>query len=328
MKEKKGMKILTIGNSGTYEVEGFRLVEENLVAMGHQTVLFQQDRCLEDHFLTFEVRSGRPVYYIIAGEMVYDADEFDVIWYIHPHLPKELLEIEPPDIRPFIKKQFYSMRQGLWNIFRSKKWVNDPWNAVAAENKIWQLAVASEIGLSVPDTIITSDPERVVDFYNSHPEGIVVKLLGASPLVGRVIYTNIVSEEYLKEIQSVKLAPAIFQLMLRKNYELRITVVGNEMFPAKIYSQEDPRTTVDWRTRPEVNDFNVKMEQTVLPKFVGEQIKELMGRLGLRYGCIDMAVTPEGNYYFLEINPSGQWYFVQLKTGARIAEALAKLLVE
>jgi D-alanine-D-alanine ligase-like ATP-grasp enzyme len=49
--------------------------------------------------------------------------------------------------------------------------------------------------------------------------------------------------------------------------------------------------------------------------------------MGLRYGCIDMIVTPAGEHVFLEVNPNGQWYFVQLKTGLKIAEAIADLLV-
>ena len=322
------MKILAIGNSGTYEVEAFKLVEKKLVAMGHQVVLFRQDLCLENDFLTFEVESGQSAYYIIVDGMVYRADDFSAIWYMHPRLPKELLEIEPAEIRPFAKKQFHSMRQGLWCIFRGKKWINDPWNANIAENKIWQLTLASKIGFLVPGTIVTSDPKRVTTFYEAHPEEIVVKLLGVSPLIGRVIYTNIVTSEYLHQIQSVKFSPAIFQTLVQKSHELRIKVVGNQIFPAKIYSQEDPKTSVDWRTQPEVNDFDVKMEQTILSQEIENKIFELMRRLGLRYGCIDMAITPTGECVFLEINPSGQWYFVQLKTEMKIAEALAGLLTE
>ena len=188
--------------------------------------------------------------------------------------------------------------------------------------------MASEIGFKVPDTVITSDPERVVAFYKYHPGGIVVKLLAVSPLVGRVIYTNIVTPEYMDKIQSVKFAPAIFQELLPKSYELRVTVVGDRVFSAKIYSQEDSITALDWRTQPEVNDFSVRMEISTLPQDIKGKTLELMKRLGLRYGSLDMVVMPDGEYVFLEINPSGQWHFVQLKTGAQIAEALANLLVK
>jgi glutathione synthase/RimK-type ligase-like ATP-grasp enzyme len=220
------------------------------------------------------------------------------------------------------------MRQGLWNLLRDRKWINDPWQTNIAESKIWQLSVASEVGFYLPDTIITSDPKRVIRFHESHPEGIIAKLLGVSPLVGKVIYTNVVTADYMTQIDSVKFSPVIFQVLLKKLYELRITVVGEQIFSAKVYSQEDKMTAIDWRVRPELNDFDVRMEITTLPEVVETKIFELMRKLGLRYGCIDMVVTPTGDYVFLEINPSGQWHFVQLKTGAQIAEALANLLVE
>jgi len=220
------------------------------------------------------------------------------------------------------------MRQGLWNLLRDRKWINDPWQTEIAENKIWQLSIASGIGFCVPDTIITSDPERVKKFYETYPQGIIVKLLGVSPLVGKVIYTNVVTAEYMNQVESVKLSPSIFQVLVQKSYELRITVVGDQIFPAKIYSQEDPKTAIDWRIKPEINDFNVRMEITNLPKDVETKIFGFMEKMGLRYGSIDMIVTPNGEYVFLEINPSGQWHFVQLKTGAQIAKALANLLMK
>lgn len=322
------MKILTVGNSSTYEVGAFKLVEKHLISMGHEIVLFRQDLCLAGDFLSFEITSGQPGYHIVVDGVSHNAQDFSAVWYMHPHLPKELQEMEQIELRPFVSKQFHSMRQGLWNLLRDRKWINDPWQASIAESKIWQLTVASEVGFCLPDTIVTSDPARVREFNKSHPEGIVVKLLGVSPLVGKVIYTNVVTAQYMAQIDSVKLSPAIFQVLLKKSHELRITVVGDKLFPVKIHSQEDIRTAIDWRTQPEVNDFDVRMEITTLPEAVKTKVFRLMKRLGLRYGCIDMVVTPDEDYVFLEINPSGQWHFVQLKTGALIAEALANLLVE
>lgn len=52
-----------------------------------------------------------------------------------------------------------------------------------------------------------------------------------------------------------------------------------------------------------------------------------MRHVGLNYGCIDMIVTPNGEYVFLEINPSGQWYFVQMKTNMDIASAIVDLII-
>jgi biotin carboxylase len=44
------------------------------------------------------------------------------------------------------------------------------------------------------------------------------------------------------------------------------------------------------------------------------------------YGAIDMRRTPDGEYYFLEVNPAGQWHFVEHRTGLQITKAMAGLL--
>ena len=49
--------------------------------------------------------------------------------------------------------------------------------------------------------------------------------------------------------------------------------------------------------------------------------------MGLRYGCIDMIITPNNEYVFLEINPNGQWRFVEEQTGMSIGKTIAQLLV-
>jgi D-alanine-D-alanine ligase-like ATP-grasp enzyme len=54
----------------------------------------------------------------------------------------------------------------------------------------------------------------------------------------------------------------------------------------------------------------------------------LMRRFGLVYGAIDLRLTPEGRYVFLEINPAGQFLYVEHATRQPIAAALAKALIE
>ena len=68
------------------------------------------------------------------------------------------------------------------------------------------------------------------------------------------------------------------------------------------------------------------METIELPQVLQRDILLFIKKMGLQFGCIDMIVTQEGKYIFLEINPNGQWYFVQLKTHVNIAKAVAELL--
>src|SRR5690606_34620824 len=147
------------------------------------------------------------------------------------------------------------------------------------------------------------------------------------PLLDKVVYTSSVTQQHLDDADQLRASPSIFQSRVEKAYELRVTVVGRQLFATKIFSQSDTSTALDWRKKPVLNDFQVEMQETELPKDVESKIWSFMQKIGLTFGCIDLAVTPSGDYVFFEINPNGQWYFVQLRTGQKIAKAIAHALL-
>ena len=51
-----------------------------------------------------------------------------------------------------------------------------------------------------------------------------------------------------------------------------------------------------------------------------------MRKLNLIYGAVDLRLTPEGEYVFLEINPSGQYLFIELLTNIPLTERMAAFL--
>lgn len=319
--------ILAIGNSGNYEHEAFSSVLAVLRRMGNDARLFRQDKCLSGEYITFEIKDAKAAYSVVIDGIKHDVSEFDAIWYLKPHLPKELREHPNQEFRYFIDRQFRSLRQSIQIAFSDKRWLNDPRQMEQAENKPVQLAAAAQVGLSVPETIITSDSIAVRQFFDRVGGEAVIKLLASSPLPNRVIYTNKLDQAALRDLDRLKYAPAIVQKMVPKAYELRITIVGDQLFAARIDSQSDPETSLDWRRLPLVNDFKVVMAQHSVPFDIRAKLLDFMGALGLRFGCVDMVVTPAGEHVFLEVNPNGQWCFVQKRTGADIATAIARALL-
>jgi glutathione synthase/RimK-type ligase-like ATP-grasp enzyme len=63
-----------------------------------------------------------------------------------------------------------------------------------------------------------------------------------------------------------------------------------------------------------------------LPDDVADKLRAMMRRLGLVYGAIDLRLTPDGRYVFLEVNPAGQFLYVEQATGQQITTALAARL--
>ncbi len=122
-------------------------------------------------------------------------------------------------------------------------------------------------------------------------------------------------------MDAVRFAPVIFQRYVEAAVDLRVTVVGNEIFPAALYSQRSAYP-IDLR----MDMANTRIEAHDMPREVQNGLRELMRRLGIVYGAIDMRMTPVGEYVFLEVNPAGQWLFIEGRSGQPITAALARLL--
>jgi glutathione synthase/RimK-type ligase-like ATP-grasp enzyme len=119
----------------------------------------------------------------------------------------------------------------------------------------------------------------------------------------------------------VQHAPVIFQHYVEARYDLRITAVDEQLFPAAIHSQQTVYT-VDSR----IGIGSAKVVPVEIPDDVEDRLLELKRRLGFVYGAIDMRLTPAGDYVFLEINPGGQFMYIEAATGLPIAAAMAEQL--
>ena len=181
-----------------------------------------------------------------------------------------------------------------------------------------------------PETLVTSNPDEAESFIlNLKPKRVVYKTL-SRPLISdvgdevRSVFTSEISEITTPMRSAIRVAPCLFQEYIEKDYELRITVVGNQVFAARIYSQEHEETKLDWRRdqhkvtlRHEVENLDPQLERMCI---------NLTRSLGLTFGAIDMIVTPRQERVFLEINPNGQWGWIEKLTGLPIADALIDVL--
>lgn len=101
--------------------------------------------------------------------------------------------------------------------------------------------------------------------------------------------------------------PSIFQPYIEKDFELPIVVVGRHIFACAIHSQQSDRSREDWRRYALENTPYLPY---MLPAEIEARILVFMDRLWLVFGSIDMIVTPDGEYIFLEINPGGQFDWI------------------
>lgn len=230
----------------------------------------------------------------------------------------------------FVRRESNGFLSGIWELLRDKIWVNPMDRARKAEGKAFQLAAAGAVGLRVPRTYMGNDPAEAARFCASIDGRLLYKpftQFDRSRYQGgddRGVYANIISASEVSDRSSdFRLAPCILQEYVEKACEVRATVVADACFAAEIHSQSSERSRIDWRRY----DFkNTAYLPHLLPSEVEDKLLRLMETLGLLYGAIDLIVTPEGEYIFLEVNQAGQWYWIEELTGLRITERLAWLL--
>lgn len=198
-------------------------------------------------------------------------------------------------------------------------WVNPREADAAAHHKPYQWTLAHQLGLNLPPTLVTTDVKAARAFIDSmRPRRVVFKAFLAAIQEWRE--TRLVEQEDLNRLDLVRFAPVLFQQYV-PGVDLRITMVGSQIFAAEI---DVRNTSYEFDMRMVVGEGT--MNAVTLPASVETKLRNLMQRLGLLYGAIDMRRTDDGEYVFLEVNPAGQWLFVEQRTGLPIAKALASYL--
>ena len=191
--------------------------------------------------------------------------------------------------------------------------INDAYAAARAENKALQLAAAGRAGLATPETLITNAPEQIRQFVAVHEaEGVIAKPFSPTvwasddgEFVGR---SARVTAAMLPDDRLLRACPMIFQTYVPKRFEVRVTCFGPTLVAARLDSQAHESSQVDWRA---ISPRRLAIEPIELPEAVRAGCAALLEDLGLAFGCIDMVVTPAGEWVFLEINQMGQFLWLE-----------------
>ncbi|MFJ8443732.1 ATP-grasp ribosomal peptide maturase [Kitasatospora griseola] len=198
-------------------------------------------------------------------------------------------------------------------------YLNHPWNNRAAEYKPAQLATAQRSGFAVPHSLITNDPDRAREFIDRQPGGVVYKPLWNTPyqVDGQARHVWVREVRTHEITGAVAACPHLFQALVEKAFDARVTAVGNRLFAVRIDSPD-----LDWRQRQS------RMECTPIdvPAPVARSVLAYLTAHRLAFGAFDFAVTATGDWCFLECNPNGQWAWQPDSITDSIAFAVADQL--
>ena len=246
---------------------------------------------------------------------------FKSVWYRRLKLPNVSSTILEEKI--YLLNEVEAFITNFFGVIKAK-WLSEPTALRSAGNKFLQLLLAEEIGFKVPKTIVTNNKDSIVNFYNSN-SGTIVKPINSGRInyandTSKLIFTSLIPKEYIKKIDEFDVVPSIFQEYIEKEYELRVTVVDRKVFAAKVHSQSDQETLIDWRRK--------KLTFTAydLPNELQNLCVTMLEKLGISFGAFDFIKTSDGEYYFLEVNPNGQWAWIEMDTGLKISDEIINFL--
>ncbi len=261
------------------------------------------------------------------GRLVTNADIKAVYFRqpVSPDAPHDLAESD----KEFSRREAREILRSLWRLINHGKWFNHPKELWLASNKIEQLTIAQRLGFKIPDTCVSMSELTVRNFIESHEGQVVCKAVKhgflRQGLDVQIATTQRVGSEFLNQFGNYAQVPMIFQEEIHKAFDVRVTVVGDNVFATAIHSQQHPQTIVDWRLL-DLQEFDIEHEAIKMPAHLDELCKQITRYFNLKYSAIDLIKTVQGEYFFLELNPNGEWAWIEQKTGYPIRDAIIDCL--
>jgi glutathione synthase/RimK-type ligase-like ATP-grasp enzyme len=226
----------------------------------------------------------------------------------------------------FIYQQWSDALQILYSRLKCG-WINSPDATRRASNRICQLMSAKNVGFNIPSTLITNDPKKAHDFYHESNGNMVLKVLHHHDIEIQnklySIYSHQAKDNDLLRFSDLAYAPCILQEKFSKQSELRVTVVGDQVFAAEI------KTGSLAGIQDDIHRFQLSQlpkEPVNLERKDKSRCTRMINSLGLRYGAIDFLKTEDGQLNFLEINPTGDWIWIERQTKLPITRAVVDLI--
>ena len=246
------------------------------------------------------------------------------VWYrrhvepeFPPHIEQRFIEFGAREARAHLTGAIL----GLQDV----RWMSHPAALWAAEKKPYQMGVARSLGFILPSTCVTNDP--VAARALGANQTLIAKAVSSGYMRAEdgydAIFTSVVSEGDLEDLGGLSLAPVTFQAWVPKRSDIRVTVVGHDVFATEILSQGNESSRIDWRA---TDTADLPHRRIDLPATEADRCISLVSTLDLTFGAIDLVFDESGLLQFLEVNPNGEWMWIEDFAGYQISDAIAEFL--
>lgn len=267
--------------------------------------------------LALSARDSGKFWLQIGQNKLIDSNEISAVWWRRPQNYRQHIQSIEPLSRHFAMTEPTSSFSSMWQA-NDCLWVNNIMRDAAAAHRPWQLELAKQCGLRIPETLMTPTVERLKQFWLRYHGEIAYK-----PLLQNFHSENetrrMKPEEFAK-IDKIELAPMLFQQLVPSIADVRVTIVGQEVFAASVHTNKSVPSNPLTQASP------VYYQRHSVPAPIQEKLLLLMKQICLEYGVIELRVRPDNEYVFLELHTAGDFLMVERTCQLPISDALARHL--
>ena len=212
------------------------------------------------------------------------------------------------NLTKYLNRENQSLASYFYHLLGKKKSINKFYNS--SLNKLQVLGLAQNMGLMIPPTLVTTSKNELQQFKDEHQEIImkpiseVLTFMDVESNLRAISLTKQVNEEDISSLSDFYY-PMKFQKLIKKKCDLRIFMLESKFYSMAILSQKNSKTETDFRNYDAINP-NRKVSFK-LPIQIEEKLLKLCSYLNLNCGSIDLILSEDNKFYFLEINPVGQF---------------------
>ncbi|MGO9974741.1 MAG: hypothetical protein ACLP01_18445 [Solirubrobacteraceae bacterium] len=247
------------------------------------------------------------------------SDTVSAIWWRRPEPPSTGLGSLTAGPRQALDDQWQALLEGLASV-PGPRWVSNPLSVRRAEDKLFQLRTASEVGFQVPETVVVNGLDAATAFLARRNGQAVAKSLTAAHWENEreaaFVFAKLIDQESLPtDPAALRRAPVMLQEAIMPKRDVRATVIGERVLAAET---SPTLVEIDWRLEPERAWHQRELEPAALARCC-----RLVAALGLRFAGIDLAIAEDDTVWFLEANPNGEWGWLVDAASLPVPSALA-----
>jgi glutathione synthase/RimK-type ligase-like ATP-grasp enzyme len=290
------------------------MVAAELEALGARYVVFNQRRFAESG-LDYEIVDGQVGGLLRTGAGTHPLPEIRGV-YVRLMDDRHLPEVSglAPDAPERAVCRALNDALVRWLELTPARVINRSGPQASNGSKPYQAQLIARAGLRVPETLVTTDPEAVIDFRARHGRLVYKSISGVRSIVREL------GDDDLARLDAIRWCPTQFQAYV-EGTDVRAHCIGGEVFATAIHA-----TATDYRYARHDGEV-AELEAIELPDELAERCVRLTADLGLEFSGLDLRVGPDGGEpWCFEANPSPAFSYYEDGAGQPIARAIARRL--